>query len=80
MATAQQTIHIFVEVTKNDKRKLSFESDHVTGADIKAQAEVPPDSDLARRVSGQLELVKSDETIAIANGQHFVVLPPGTIS
>lgn len=80
MTTATHTIHIFVEVTKTDKRKLEFEKASVSGREIKEKASVPLDTDLARRVEGQLELVTNDKQVTIKNGDHFVVLPPGTIS
>ena len=32
------------------------------------------------RPNGKLVLVTNDETIEIRNGEHFVSLPPGTIS
>jgi len=81
MTTATHTtIHIFVEVTKTDKRKLEFDRTEVTGKEIKEKATVPLDTDLARRTEGQLVLVTNDQTVAIKNGDHFVVLPPGTIS
>lgn len=81
MTTAvRTTIHIVVEVSKTDKRKLEFDHAEVTGREIKEKANVPLDTDLARRVEGKLELVTNDERITIKNGDHFVVLPPGTIS
>jgi len=75
-----KTVHIFVEVTKTDKRKVEFQDDQVTGLQIKEAAGVPLDSDLARREEGQLVLVTNEETITIKNGDHFVSLPAGTIS
>jgi len=74
------TIHIFVEITKTDQRKFEFHQDQVTGRQIKEDAGVPLDNDLAVRREGKLELVTNDETITIKNGLHFVALPPGTIS
>ncbi len=68
-------IHIFV-----GKTKVEFETDQVTGLQIKNAAGVSPDSDLARRVHGQLELVTNDQAIEIKEGDHFEVLPQGTIS
>lgn len=74
-------IHIFVEVSKNDHRELSFDHDQVTGIEIKDAAKVPVDMDLAIRKPGGLdELVRNDELITIKEGEHFVVLPAGTIS
>jgi hypothetical protein len=80
VATAQKTVHIFVEVRKGDQRKLEFEQDQVTGREIKEKAGVSLESDLGRREQGGVVLVTNDQTITIENGQHFVVLPSGTIS
>lgn len=78
---AVHVIHIFVEVSKTDHRKVTFDHDRVTGADIKNAANVPLDSDLAIREPGKLEeLVTNDEPITITDGEHFVSLPAGTIS
>jgi len=78
--TEIKTIHIFVEITKTDHRKLEFTTDQVKGRQIKEAAGVPLDSDLAAREEGKLNLVTNDETITIKEGKHFVVLPPGSIS
>ncbi len=80
MNTDQTTIHIFVEITKTDQRKVEFHQDQVTGRQIKEAAGVPLDNDLALRTDGALELVTNDQTITIKNGQHFVALPGGSIS
>ena len=77
---ASTTVHIFVELNKNDTRKIEFDTDRVTSLQIKQQAGVPTDYDLARRQGQKLELVTNDQTIEIKNGEHFVALPPGTIS
>lgn len=73
-------IHIFVEVTKHDVRKVEFDTDTVTGAQIKTKAGVDLNTDLGRRVHGKIEYVADNQTIEIKNGEHFVVLPFGTIS
>lgn len=75
-----ETIHIFVEVAKNDQRKVEFHTDKVTGLQIKEAARVPSDTDLAAKMEGKLVLVTNDETITIKDGEHFIVLPPGSIS
>ena len=80
METATKTIHVFIEIDRNHKEKLEFETSEVTGRQIKEQAGVPLDNDLARRQGQKLELVTNDQTITIKNGDHFVSLPPGTIS
>lgn len=68
-------IHIFV-----GKTKVEFETDQVTGRQIKEKAGVPLENDLALKDGGELILVTNDEVITIKNGQHFVDLPAGTIS
>jgi hypothetical protein len=78
--TKVHTIHIFVDVSKTDHRKVDFNTDRVTGLQIKQGAKVPVEDDLAQRRHGQLELVQNDETVTITEGEHFVALPPGTIS
>ena len=78
--TVSTSVHIFVELSKTEQKKVEFNTDHVTGLQIKQQAGVPTDYDLARRQGQKLELVTNDETIEIKNGEHFVALPPGTVS
>ena len=78
--TTITTIHIFVEISKTDQRKLEFNQDQVTGRQIKEAAGVPLDYDLAAKIEGKLELVTNGETVTIKNGEHFVSLPPGSIS
>ncbi len=74
------TVHIFLEIDRNTKKKLEFDTDQVTGRQIKEKGGVPLENDLARRQGEKLELVTNDQTITIKNGDHFVSLPPGTIS
>ena len=76
----EKMIHIFVEFSKTDQRKVEFDTDHVTGAQIKEKAGVPANNDLGRRVQGRIEFVADDQQIEIKNGDHFVLLPAGTIS
>ena len=78
--TITKTVYIFVELSKNDKKKIEFDTDHVTGLQIKDRAGVPIDYDLARRHGQKLELITNDQTVEIKDGEQFVVLPPGTIS
>ena len=78
--TPAQVIHIFVEIDRNTQKKLDFDTDEVTGAQIKTKAGVPLEDDLARRHGQKLDLVTNEQTISIKNGEHFVVFPPGTIS
>ena len=78
--TVSTSVHIFVELSKTEQKKVDFNTDHVTGLQIKQQAGVPTDYDLARRQGQKLELITNDQTIEIRNGEHFVALPPGTVS
>ncbi len=78
--TVSTSVHIFVELSKTEQKKVEFNIDHVTGLQIKQQAGVPTYYDLARRLGQKLELVTNDQTIEIKNGEHFVALPPGTVS
>ncbi len=80
MSVTTHTIHVFIEISKTEKKKVEFASDQVTGQRIKDKAGIPLENDLARREHGQLVLVTNDQTIQIKNGDHFVDLPPGTIS
>ena len=80
METATKTIHVFVEIDRHTQKKLEFDTSEVTGRLIKEQAGVPLDNDLARRQGQKLELVTNDQPVTIKNGDHFVSLPPGTIS
>src|SRR5690242_4149452 len=76
-----QTIRIFVEVeAQKPSVKLDFDTSEVTGRTIKDRAGVPLDNDLAKRVGQKLELVTNDDPITIKDGDHFISLPPGTIS
>jgi len=75
-----KTIHVFVEVSQTDIRKVEFQTDEVTGLQIKQAAKVPVDDDLAQRVHGQLKQVQDNENVPIKEGDHFVALPHGSIS
>jgi hypothetical protein len=74
------TVHIFVEISRHEQKKIEFPTDQVTGQQIKTEAGIPLENDLARRQGQRLELVTNEQTITIKNGEHFLSLPPGTIS
>ena len=74
-------IKIFVEIDRTrPPQKLEFEKAEVRGAEIKQAAGVPLGDELAIRNGQQLELVTNEQVITIKNGDHFVTLPPGSIS
>ncbi len=80
MSTLATTIHIFLEIDNGTTKMLEFNTDEVTGRQIKEKGGVPLDSDLAKREGNRLVLVTNDETIEIKNGERFVDIPVGTIS
>jgi hypothetical protein len=74
------TIHIFVEFGQNNPKEVVFHTNRVTGLEIKQKAGVPAEDALARREGQRLVPVSDDETLIITEGEHFVVVPPGTVS
>ncbi len=80
LATQTKTIHIFVEVSKTDHRKIEFDDGHVTGQAIKEKAGVPIADDLAKREEGKLVYIANADPVTIKDGDHFAVFPAGTIS
>jgi len=80
MNTAATLIHIFVQINKDKQEKVEFDHADVTGGEIKEKAGIPLGDDLALRVGEKLEQIANDQPITIKNGEHFVALPPGTIS
>jgi hypothetical protein len=80
MKQTTTSVHIFLEIDRTTQKKLDFDTDRVTGREIKEKGGVPLDDDLAKRQGERLELVTNDQVIEIKNGEHFVALPPGTIS
>lgn len=75
-----ETIHVVVEFTRTDHRHIEFHTDHVTGLEIKIKAGAPPNSDLGKREHGKIDLIADNRVIEIKDGEHFVVLPVGSIS
>jgi hypothetical protein len=81
VSTEGRTIEIVVVISKHDHKHLKFDREEVKGLEIKTQAGVPPENDLAvRRHHDKLELITNEETVHIHEGEHFYVFPPGTIS
>lgn len=74
------TVHIFVEIDRNKQVKVEFETDHVTGSQIKQKAGVPADYELARVDGNRRIAVGDDQVIEIKNGEHFIAVPSGNVS
>jgi hypothetical protein len=77
---AATAVHVFIEIDRHKQEKLEFDNAEVTGRQIKEKAGVPLTDDLALRNGQKLELVTNEQIITLKNGEHFVVLPPGTVS
>ena len=73
--TKSETVLIFVNETR-----VSFETDDVTGAQIKSAASVPADYSLYRRAKGSNEPIGDAEQVDIKEGEHFFTRPPSNIS
>jgi uncharacterized protein YlzI (FlbEa/FlbD family) len=69
----EPNVHIVVEITETDHRKVDFHEHRVTGRQIKEAAGVPLDDDLETKEDKKQ--VNNDETITITDGEHFVVSP-----
>ena len=78
--TAATAVHVFIEIDRHKQEKLEFDHAEVTGRQIKEKAGVPLADDLALRHGQKLELVTNEQVITLKEGEHFVALPPGTIS
>ena len=80
METPTLTIHVFIEIDRHRQEKVEFHLVEVTGSQIKEKAGVPLGDDLALRNGQKLEPIADDQVVTLKNGQHFVALPPGTVS
>ena len=80
MQTQTTTVHIFVEIDRNRQVKVEFDTNHVTGLQIKQKAGVPPDYELARVEGNRRIGVPDDQVIEIKNGEHFIAVPSGNVS
>jgi|GraSoiStandDraft_13_1057314.scaffolds.fasta_scaffold420117_1 hypothetical protein len=78
-AKTQQVTAKAVEIFVNDK-KISFDTDDVTGAQITAAAGVPADYSLYRREEGSNEPIGGTERVELEEGDHFFTRPPSNIS
>jgi hypothetical protein len=75
----QGTFHIVVEITKTDRRDLTFDEDRVHVRVIKEKAGVPLDSELFAVREDKYHLVDNDDSVHIKNNEHFVVIPKEAI-
>jgi hypothetical protein len=80
MQTQITTVHIFVKIDRNREVKVEFDTNHVTGLQIKQKAGVSPDYELARVEGNRRIAVPDNQVIEIKNGEHFIAVPSGNIS
>jgi len=74
-----KTIHIIVEISRNDRRELTFNHERVAGKQIKEAAGVPLHEELFGIRDEKFQPVGNEETITIREGEHFVAIPHGAI-
>ncbi len=79
--TSQLHINIVVEVDGHNKH-IAFDTNTVTGRQIREKAGAPLSDDLVRLVHGQPTggNIGLDDVVEIRNGDHFLALPTGTVS
>jgi hypothetical protein len=64
-------IHITVII----QNRYTFETEVVTGKQIKERANIPAGFSLHRRVKGGNEPIRDDESVELHNGDHFFSRP-----
>lgn len=63
-----------------DAKPYHFDSDEVTGRQIKAKAGIPDQYSLYLRKEGENEPIRDDEQVELHDGQHFFSRPPSNVS
>lgn len=75
----QKSIHIFV--TKGQEHiRIEFETETVTGLDIKTKAGGGTADGLFHRVDGKVVEIGDEEPVKLKNGMQFTLVPNGTVS
>lgn len=69
-------IHITVVI----QNRYAFDTEVVSGAQIKERVNIPAGFSLHRRVQGGNEPIHDDESVELRNGDHFFARPPSTVS
>ena len=63
-----------------DGKLFQFESDDVTGRQIKEKAQIPDNYSLYLRQEGSNEPIADDERVELHHGEHFFSRPPSNVS
>lgn len=67
-------IHITVVIAN----RYAFDTEVVTGRQIKEKANIPAGFALYRRTRGGNESIRDDDTVGLHDGDHFFARPPGS--
>jgi hypothetical protein len=69
-----------IDVTVIVQNRYTFETEGVTGMQIKETANIPVDFTLQRRVRGGNEPIRDDESVELHHGDHFFARPPSNVA
>jgi hypothetical protein len=64
-----------IRVTVVSANRYAFDTEVVTGRQIKEKANLPPDFALYRRTRGGNESIRDDDTVELHEGDHFFARP-----
>lgn len=69
-----------VRITVIVQNRYTFDTEVVTGKQIKERANIPAGFALYRRVQGGNELIPDDAPVELRNGDHFFARPLSNLS
>ncbi len=69
-----------IHVTVIIQNRYTFDTEVVTGKQIKEKASIPGGFFLHRRAKGGNELIRDDESVELRNGDHLFARPPSNAS
>jgi multiubiquitin len=67
-----------IRVTVVIATRYAFDTEWVTGKQIKERANIPAGFALYRRTRGGNESIRDDDTVELHDGDHFFARPPGS--
>jgi len=69
-----------VRITMIVQNRYTFDTEVVTGKQIRETADIPTGFALFRRVQGGNEPIADDAPVELRNGDHFFARPPSKVS
>ncbi len=69
-----------IHVTVIIQNRYTFDTEVVTGKQIKEKANIPAGFSLHRRAKGGNEPINDDESVELRNGDHLFARPPSNVS